>query len=170
MSNNLTLYPGIHSNLQVQPRWPYKKVLICPEAFNRLQQAQEKLGDAIQLIITRGFEPGSFVMRQFHSLMRKVGATIFKFYYPKRLDEIPAIFSPNGHDKDGTHVDVAISKNGKRLNLLPKGVLTSVANIEVIEAQYSDTLEIVRKSLSEVGFKIHFNRTEALQIHCDLTL
>jgi hypothetical protein len=144
--------------------------LICPEAFTRLQRAQDTLGETAQLIITRGFEPGSFMLRRLHSAMRKIGAIIFVLCYPHRLCEAPAIFSSNGHDSDGTHVDVAISQHGNVLKLLPGGVLTPSSTIAAIEAKYSSILENVRTSLSEVGFRIHPNQTEALQIHCDLIL
>ena len=143
MVDYLSLTPGQHANLQVAPRWPYRKVLICPEAFSRLQHAQEKLGQTAQIFITRGFEPGNFIIKRLHSLMRKLGAFIFVLRYPRRLSEVSSIFSSNGHDKDGTHVDIAVSQNGKLLNLLPSGVLTHAATIVDIERRYSDILEVV---------------------------
>ncbi len=170
MTNYLSLSPGNHSNLQVKPRWPYREVLICPEAFTRLQQAQDRLGVTAQLVITRAFEPGNFILRRLHSLMRTIGAICFVMRYPQRSSEVPAIFSANGHDKDGTHVDIAIIHNGKLLRLLPRSVLTHATTIAAIEAKHSKLLEAVRTSLREVGFRIHSNQTEALQIHCDLML
>lgn len=170
MVDYLSLPAGYHSNLQVAPRWPYKKVLICPEAFSRLQQAQGKLGQTAQLIITRGFEPGNIILRRLHSFMRKLGAVVFILCYPQRFSEVSEIFSSNGHDTDGTHVDVAVSQNAKLLNLLPSGVLTHAVTIAAIEKEYSNILTVVRMTLTEVGFKTHSNQTEALQIHCDMML
>jgi hypothetical protein len=169
MHNNLSLVPGSHSNLQVAPRWPYKKVVVCREAFCRLQRAQEKLGNSAQLVVTRGFEPGSSFTRTLHGFMRKLGSLVFLLLYPARASEVPEIFSANGHDEDGTHVDVAIQLGGRILKLLPFGVLTPVSRINAAESMHAEVLLLVREALSVVGFRTHQNQTEALQIHCDLT-
>lgn len=168
MNTNLSLPAGHYLNLQVAPRWPYNKIVICRDAFSRLQQAQEKLDPSVQLVITRGFEPGNWIVRRLHLLMRRIGSIVFLLLYPGRAEEIPAIFSANGHDTDGTHVDIAIKLNGKLLNLLPMGVLTPASHLAATETEYSSILAGVRNTLSSLGFKTHTNQTEALQIHCDL--
>lgn len=93
---------------------------------------------------------------------------LFRAVYFKRRAEIPEIFGANGHDVDGTHVDVSIRFNGRRLRFLRLGVFTPRAWQENAVRRYQPFVAIVKSTLREGGFHIHRNETESLQIHCDL--
>jgi hypothetical protein len=162
----IPLKRGIHGGLQVAPRRLRRRVWISPEALSRLQDAQQSLPSNIQLILLRGYEPGSIPRRLIRRLNRNIGSILFQVIFPSRASEASEIFHPNGHDIDGNHIDVALAVNGKRLQTLPFDVFTPA---RLIERNSQDTaVEVAWKVLSSVGFEVHRNKTEALQIHCDL--
>lgn len=164
----MILSSGMHGRISIKPRWPAKQVRICPQAFGRLQLAQAKLPPAIELIITRAFEPPGTGLTQLRTCSRWMGIQLFSSVYAHRKSEVSDIFGANGHDRDGTHVDVSILLNGRRVRLLPLSVFTPdwLQNARV--KKYQETIDQVFRVLNEVGFDLHRNRTESLQIHCDL--
>ena len=162
----ITLRKGAHGNLEVHPRWTQGRVWISEEALLRLHRAQGLLPPGLQLIIVRGFEPGSWGRRIVRHVLRKLGSMLFKIIFPSRSNEATDIFHANGHDVDGNHVDVGIRKNGRRMKFLPFGVFSRTRFVAIRSCD--DSVETVWRVLASVGFKIHRNPTEALQIHCDL--
>jgi len=114
-------------------------------------KAQEKLPDNIQLVLTRGYQSKSWMLK----IMRRAGALAFALLYSDRKTEIPEIFGHNGHATDGNHIDVSIRLNDQTLKLLPKSVFTSIATAENIMAMYSPVISKVKTALQECGFKIH---------------
>jgi hypothetical protein len=97
-----------------------------------------------------------------------VGALLFRLLYPSRANQAPEIFSPNGHDTDGTHVDVAVEVSGTVQKLLPFGVFSTSNQVANIAKREEALLSRVYAALHFVGFRVHSNPTEALQIHCDM--
>jgi hypothetical protein len=159
---------GAHEGLKVCPRWPAKQVLIDETAWERLKLAQDSVPAGVRLIVTRGYEPvgvwPGFVRRR----LRAVGIRLFRAVYRARRDEIGGLFGANGHDVDGTHVDVSVELNGRRLSFLPLGVFTPLYWQERRVRPHFSSVEAVKAALIESGFQIHTNKTESLQIHCDL--
>ncbi|WP_266169366.1 hypothetical protein [Dyella subtropica] len=168
MLNLMTLPRGTHDGLHVRPRWPARRVLLDVPAFKKLQTIQARLPDEIGLILTRGFEPAAthlgFARKQFRAL----GIGLFRLMYPGRRSEITDIFGSNGHDVDGSHVDVSFQWNGRRVRLLPLGVFTPPSMQRRRTRQFASPLAKVCAALIQEGFHIHNNPTESLQIHCDL--
>ncbi len=155
--------------IKVQPRWPYLSVLISERALAQLKHAQSEIRkdlDGINLILTRGYE--SYFTTKLRRIPRKLGSIIFAIIYPSRKSECIEIFSPNGHDESGDHIDVSVELDGCKLKFLPWGVFTSAEKLNEIHKQNSKLLTVVWTALQNSGFKIHPNRTESLQIHCDL--
>ena len=164
----LSLKSDYSGAIKVRPRWPYSRVLVSPEAFESLERAQSLLSPDLQLVLTRGLEPGGWLLKRFHWLGRKLGASVFLILYPTRSHERAEIFSANGHDKDGNHLDVSIIHAGVQKRFLPFGVLTSSSLVDASKEAESVVLDTIYKALRSVGFSVHSNPTESLQIHCDL--
>ena len=164
----LTLPRGLHANVQIQPRWPAQQVQVDSGVLDKLQTIQARLPEHISLILTRGYEQrGSrlgFARKQFRAL----GIRAFRLVYSGRHNEIAAIFGSNGHDIDGTHIDISLRLSGRRVRLLPLGVFTPLFWQKHRVARFSDPLNQVKDALIHEGFRIHSNSTESLQIHCDL--
>ncbi len=157
-----------NGSIKVRPRWPYTCVAVAPEALRRLEEAQSRLGAEAVLVLTRGYEPGGVMLRCLHSVCRVVASRLFRLLYPSRANQASEIFSPNGHDTDGTHVDVAVEIEGKVRKLLPLGVFSTSHQIATIVKREEALLRRIYGELNSVGFRVHVNPTEALQIHCDM--
>lgn len=127
--------------------------------------AAQALPPTVRLVLTRGHEPRSAT----RTALRILGALIFAAVYPWRLREVPAIFGHNGHQDDGTHLDISVQVGDEALVLLPLGVFTPMWLMRSVDGRHGATLAEVRRALEAEGFKLHTNRTEARQIHCDLT-
>ena len=164
----LTLHRGVGRGIEISPRWPSSEVNIDERAFKQLLEVQARLPAQIQLILTRGYEAPHARLGHLRTLFRGLGVGLFRAVYFKRRAEIPEIFGANGHDVDGTHVDVSIRINGRRLRFLRLGVFTPRAWQENVVSQYQPFVAIVKNTLRDCGFRIHRNATESLQIHCDL--
>lgn len=164
----MTLSSGLHDGLLVLPRWPATQVRICPQAFAQFQSAQAMLPSEIRLIITRAFEPPGTGLTRLRSFSRWMGIQLFSSIYAKRKSEVGDIFGANGHDLDGTHVDVSILIDDKRVRLLPLSVFTPSWMQSLRIKKYQPSVDHVFRALNEAGFDLHRNRTESLQIHCDL--
>ncbi|WP_206438602.1 MULTISPECIES: hypothetical protein [unclassified Bosea (in: a-proteobacteria)] len=164
----LTLYRGEERGIEISPRWPSSQVNVDERAFRQLLDVQARLPAQIRLILTRGYEAPHAKLGHLRKLFRGLGVGLFRAMYFKRRAEIPEIFGANGHDVDGTHVDVSIRINGRRLRFLRLGVFTPRAWQENAVRQYQPFVAIVKNTLRECGFHIHRNETESLQIHCDL--
>lgn len=158
---------GCTTGLRVAPRWPASQVHLQPVVLARLLDAQRQLPPTIQLLLTRGYEPGGGGLGRFRGLSRRLGIALFRACYPRRHDEVAAIFGTNGHDLDGRHVDVSIVLDGRRLRLLPLGVFTSLPLQQRRIARHASAIHAVKQALLVCGFEIHPNATESLQIHCD---
>lgn len=163
----MILTKGDNQGLRVAPRWPSSRVLLDREVFGQLLSAQSRLPDSIRLLVTRGYEHKSSHLGFFRTLSRWLGIRLFCLCYPDRTDELDDIFGSNGHDLDGSHVDVSIAFNGRRLRFLPLGVFTSPARQARLKARHCTVVEQVMDALRQCGFKIHRNHTESLQMHCD---
>ncbi len=151
----------------MQPRGRKPFVEIDEDTYAALKWAQELLDQDIVLILTRGKESQrrlNVVCRRF---FRKCGGALFSFCYPTRKSERCEIFSANGHDHIGDCVDISIQKNGEKLSFLPLSVFTPLWYISRIEEKHADTLSEVRNALDKAGLRVHLNRVEALQIHCE---
>lgn len=165
-SDLLSLPRGIHDGLTVQPRRRARCVWISQKAFSKLKLAQKELPSDIRFILLRGYEPGSLPTRILRHISRKFGYLIFSFVYPGRAGEAKEIFHPNGHDIDGNHIDVGLLYNGQRLCTLPFDVFTPEKLLS--KNSQNSIVEVAWGALTSVGFSIHTNKTESLQIHCDL--
>lgn len=163
----LSLSNGIHNGLEVVPRWPSRRVHIDEAAWERLRTIQLTLPAAVRLIVTRGYEPGASRLGVARRLFRTIGIRLFGALFGTRRDEITDIFGANGHDEDGTHIDLSIRLNERRLRFLPFGVFTPISLQNRLTAKHETALEQVGIALKECGFRIHRNQTESLQIHCD---
>ena len=166
MTGDLELVPRqvLPSGVIVRPRWPRRVVLIERDTFARVELAQTMLPATIRLILTRAYEPETRLQKG----LRQLGAFIFACIFPSRRSEVTEIFGHNGHADDGTHVDVGVEEQGRRINLLPMGVMTPTAVQNWRSHKHRAVLAAVRSSLEAVGFRIHPNPTEAMQIHCDV--
>ncbi|TCW78807.1 hypothetical protein C5O80_31455 [Burkholderia sp. SRS-46] len=166
--NLLTLTPGVQAGLQIRPRWPARHVHVDEQVLGLLQTIQAELPAEVGLILTRGYEPEAtglgFARRRFRAL----GVGMFRLLYPTRHDELADIFGANGHDIDGTHIDVSFSLNGRRVRMLPLGVFTPPFWQRRRMQRYASALTQINSALIGQGFRIHHNATESLQIHCDL--
>jgi hypothetical protein len=164
----ICLVRGGYGGLQICPRWPSSRVLVAPVALERLQIVQADLPGEISLILTRGYEPHASKLGWLRKLSRLAGIVLFKFVYADRGDEVEDIFGSNGHDVDGTHLDVSLAVNGNRVRLLPLSVFTPISWQKRRADKYLQSIEIVKNALVHNGFSIHRNKTESHQIHCDL--
>ncbi len=167
--NLLTLARGVQAGVQIRPRWPARHVHVDARVLVKLQAIQAELPEQVNLILTRGYEPQSsglgFARRRFRAL----GIGVFRLLYPARRDELVDIFGSNGHDVDGTHIDVSFELNGRRVRMLPLGVFTPPFWQRRRVRQCASVLAQIHAALIRQGFQIHRNATESLQIHCDLT-
>ncbi|WP_208456536.1 hypothetical protein [Burkholderia sp. BCC1644] len=138
------------------------------EYRHTLQAIQSALLAEISLILTRGYEPRAsglgFARRQF----RSPGIGTFRLLYPARRDELADMFGSNGHDVDGTHIDVSFSLNGQRVRMLPLGVFTPPFWQRRRVRRCASALAKIQAALMQHGFQIHRNTMESLQIHGDL--
>ncbi|MGX1789359.1 hypothetical protein ACWIGM_21615 [Bosea sp. NPDC055332] len=164
----LTLPRGEERGIEISPRWPSSEVNVDERAFRRLVEVQARLPAQVRLILTRGYEAPHAKLGHLRKLFRGLGIGVFRAMYFKRRAEISEIFGANGHDVDGTHVDVSIRINGRRLRFLRVGVFTPRPWQENAVRQHEPFVAIVKNTLRECGFHIHRNETESLQIHCDL--
>lgn len=163
----LTLSCGTYEGLEVAPRWPSRRVHIDETAWERLRTVQLALPASVRLIVTRGYEPGASRLGVARRLFRATGIRLFGALFRTRRGEIADIFGANRHDTDGTHIDVSIRLDERRLRFLPLGVFTPIGLQDRRTAKNKAVLEEIRTALTEAGFRIHRNRTESLQIHCD---
>lgn len=166
----LTLTRGTHGGLQIRPRWPAKQVRVNALALKRLQTIQAKLPAEIGLILTRGYEPQASSLGFTRKQFRALGIGMFRLLYRGRRNEIADIFGSNGHDVDGTHIDVSFRQNGRRVRMLPLGVFTPLVWQQHARQRFTSVLPQIHAALIQEGFLIHSNATESLQIHCDLIL
>ena len=164
----VTLGRGIHHGIRIRPRWPARQVHVDAVALNKLQSVQAQLPSDITLILTRGYERGASRLGFARTHFRKLGIGVFRRLYPGRQHEIADIFGSNGHDVDGTHIDVSFCLKGRRIRMLPLGVFTPSGWQHRLAQRYASPLHVVLASLRQSGFRIHRNETESLQIHCDL--
>jgi hypothetical protein len=163
----LELGPGLVEGIRIRPRWPSSRVRIDGRAFDRLLEVQARLPAEIRLILTRGYEPPKTSLGTLRSLSRQLGIMLFRMVHFRRRGEIADIFGPNGHDVDGTHIDVSIEANGRRLRFLRLGVFTPRRWQERAVRPHEPHVTMVKEALQACGFQLHRNATEALQIHCD---
>nr|WP_199067169.1 hypothetical protein [Chromobacterium sp. ASV5] len=163
----LTLPRGKHAGLHIRPRWPSRHVRVDSQALATLQTVQAQLPPEIDLILTRGFEAAPGGLGRARVGFRAIGARLFRWCYPRRAAEIGEIFGSNGHDVDGTHLDVSFRLHGRRVRLLPLGVFTPPRWQQHRRRRYGPALEQVQAALLTHGFRLHANATESLQIHCD---
>ena len=164
----ICLARGGYRGLRISPRWPSSKVLVSTVALEKLQIVQADLPAEICLILTRGYEPRASKLGWLRKFSRIAGIFLFKFVYANRGDEVEDIFGSNGHDEDGTHLDVSLAVNGNRVRLLPLSVFTPISWQKRRAEKHLQSLEIVKSALVHTGFSIHRNKTESHQIHCDL--
>lgn len=164
----LVLTAGLHAGLLIRPRWPARRVVVDARVVDRLRAAQAALPDTIELVLTRAYEPASSTLGCARNGFRALGIALFRVLYPARRDEVADIFGGNGHDVDGTHVDVSFRVAGRRMRLLPLGVFTPPGWQRRRARRCQPDLERVKAALAAHGFRIHRNATESLQIHCDL--
>ncbi|WP_433884673.1 hypothetical protein [Pseudomonas vranovensis] len=163
----LVLPKGERHGIRVSPRWPSSEVAIDEETFRKLIEARSMLPPDIELLLVRGYENKTSHLGSFRTLSRWLGIKVFCACYPGRKDEVGEIFGANGHDVDGSHVDVSIVLKGKRLRFLPFGVFTSLTRQRARAAHYLVVIDRVKDALKQCGFDIHRNETESMQIHCD---
>ncbi|WP_150621074.1 hypothetical protein [Pandoraea horticolens] len=164
----VTLGRGIHDGIQVRPRWPARHVRVDAVVLSKLQSIQAQLPSEITLILTRGYEPRASHLGFVRMWFRTLGIGVFRRLYPDRQHEIADIFGSNGHDVDGTHIDVSFCLNGRRIRMLPLGVFTPSSWQHRRVQRYASPLNFILTSLKRNGFRVHHNETESLQIHCDL--
>jgi len=167
-SNLLTLPPGVHAGIQIRPRWPARHVHVDERVLGKLQAIQAELPAELDLILTRGYEPPTSGLGHARRRFRALGIGMFRVLYPDRRNELADIFGSNGHDIDGTHIDVSFSLNGRRVRMLPLGVFTPPFWQQRRVRQCASALAQIQAALMRHGFQIHRNATESLQIHCDL--
>jgi hypothetical protein len=164
----IKLNPGKTDGIKIRPRWPSSQVNIDEDAFRQLQEVQSRMPAQVQLILTRGYEPPHTKLGGLRRLFRRLGIGLFHALYYKRREEIIDIFGANGHDIDGTHIDVSIEINDRRLRLLRLGVFTPRSWQKNAVKRHQPFVSMVKSALMDCGFHIHRNETESLQIHCDL--
>ncbi|MDR2327696.1 MAG: hypothetical protein LBE51_20120 [Acidovorax sp.] len=164
----IKLSPGLSQNIIIRPRWPSSAVFVDPDVFIRLQQIQAKLPAEVQLILTRGYEQPHSSLGMLRRIFRQLGIRIFTALYPARKSEVYDIFGPNGHDVDGTHIDVSMAIKGRRIRFLRLGVFTPLSWQKQAIKNNFPYMEMVKNALRAADFEIHKNETESNQIHCDL--
>jgi hypothetical protein len=160
----INLCRGRLSNIEVLPRWPARSVRLDGATFARLCEAQAVLPEAMQIVLTRGYQPEGIGSH----CVRHVSGSLFTVLYPSRRSERYAIFGHNGHATSGNHVDLSLRLNGVGLNLLPVGAFTPMSIVSLNKWRFYSQLRILSAALASAGFVVHDNATESLQIHCDL--
>lgn len=166
----LTLPRGAQGGVLIQPRWPARQVRVDALVLAKLQTIQTRLPARVTLVLTRGFEPRESKLGLARCQFRKLGIRLFSVLYPHRANEINDIFGCNGHDVDGTHIDVSFCLDGRRVRLLPLGVFTPLGWQHRRLQRCGSAVDQIRSALINEGFQLHHNTTESLQMHCDLTL
>lgn len=151
----------------IKPRFPAKSVHIDLDVLEILIDIQKALPHNTRLVLTRGYENPRGVLGLTRSILRLFGIIIFFFMYPRRTKEIFEIFTANGHNQNGKHVDISIMVNGEKINLLPYGVFTPLSIIKKSEDTFKTTISQIEKNLETFGGRLHKNRLERLQIHVD---
>ncbi len=154
--------------IQIKPRWPAQQILIDELAWQKLLAVQAGLPPHLSLILTRAYEPRASGLGRARTQFRRAGIWLFGFLYRHRKAEIPDIFGSNGHDLDGTHIDVSFCIHRQRVRLLPLSVFTPLSWQKKRMDKYREALALVQAALVSQGFCLHGNQTESLQIHCDL--
>lgn len=163
----VTLARGIHDGIHVRPRWPARHVHVDATVLARLKSIQQQLPGEMTLILTRGYERRGTHLGFARTWFRKLGIDVFRRLYPRRHGEIADIFGSNGHDADGTHIDVSFCLNGRRVRMLPLGVFTPPNWQHRRVRRHEASLNCILDLLKRNEFQIHRNETESLQIHCD---
>lgn len=164
----VTLRRGVVNNLHIRPRWPARQIDIDSLALQKLNRIQASLPEHIQIIVTRGYEPAASSLGFARTQFRKLGVLAFSTLYAHRRHEIADIFGANGHNLDGTHIDVSFALEGRRVRLLPLGLFTPLWLQRKRKSKVVSALRMVQTGLRREGFVLHRNATERLQIHCDL--
>ncbi len=163
----LTLTKKTHNGIIVSPRFPAKCVKIDAGIFEKLVDIQKSLPQDLNIILTRGYEDPNSLLGISRKILRYVGKVSFSIIYPSRLNEISEIFVPNGHDKNGKHIDISIAIQNKNTNWLPFGVFTSPRVIAKVEKEYEDVISLLGNKILAKGGRLHNNRLERLQMHVD---
>jgi len=145
-------------------------VRVDAAALKALQHIQTQLPEDLTLILTRGYEPRASQLGFARTQFRKFGIGMFRRLYPNRQHEIADVFGSNGHDVDGTHVDISFSLSGRRVRMLPLGVFTPSSWQQRRVQRHASSLNCILTLLKQYGFQIHRNATESLQIHCDFRI
>jgi hypothetical protein len=154
----------MYEGILIKPALLYSHVAISDNAWLRLKQAQSQLPIEIQLILYRGYQPYSTL----RTISRRVGSALFKLIYPVRRGETRQIFSANGHESDGDHIDIGISVHGEEISLLPLSVFTPLFLQQRRRVTHRDIVDSVQREMCQAGFLPHKNSTEALVMHFDL--
>ena len=163
----INLSKGQHGAVEIRPRFPANHISIDPHVFQLISEVQDQLPRHTRIIITRGYESPQSVVGVSRTIGRFAGSKIFKLIYPARIAEVPEIFLPNGHDKDGRHVDLSIMENNRIIKLLPFGVFTPPRIIEKNAQLHADTIGLIEAKFRQVGARFHSNQLERLQMHVD---
>lgn len=103
-------------------------------------------------------------------VLRFIGSCLFSIIYTSRRHEINEIFPPNGHDKDGTHIDISLRILYKKTNWLPYGVFTPPSMVANIEKKNEVLIAQIEDRITAMGGSLHRNRLERLQMHVDFKL
>jgi hypothetical protein len=125
------------------------------------------LPQTVSLILTRGYEKQATHLSLIRRVFRCFGVMVFCCLYPHRIGEMKAIFGANGHDVDGSHIDISYRLDGKRIYLLPLSVFTPLWLQKRLIKRVLPSAFLFKQMLIEHGFQIHENKTESAQIHCD---
>jgi hypothetical protein len=156
-----------HCGINISPRFPARCVRIDPEIFDKLQNIQLSLPENLDITLTRGYEAPESALGISRKLLRAIGKVFFLIAYPSRLQEISEIFVPNGHDKNGRHIDISISIDSKTLKWLPYGVFTPPRLVAKVEQEYGEVISLLENMLVTNGGQFHKNSLERLQMHID---
>ncbi len=101
--------------------------------------------------------------------MTPLAILAFKAVYPRRRQEAKDIFSLNCHDT-GCAVDITFSVKGETQRLLGMlNAFTPERRIYQIETLHKDHIHAVIRAVEAVGFKVHSNQAERLQMHFTLS-
>ena len=164
-SNSLRkIFRGESDGIVIRPSFLSPHVAISDIAWARLKQAQTRLPKEVQIILYRGYQPRS-VLRY---ISRQIGAAFFRVLFPTRRDEIIQIFSANGHECDGNHIDIGLSLHGKNILFLPLSVFTPQCLQKRLRNTHRLVVDSVQQEMCRAGFVAHENATEALVMHFDL--
>lgn len=165
----LTLSEGTYKEIEISPRFPARCVRVDEFVFNKLQEIQKSLPQEVLIILTRGYEDPESALGYSRRILRFIGSNLFSIIYPNRNREIIEIFTPNGHDKNGTHVDISLTVHSIKTNWLPYGVFTSPKIIAKVEKENEKLISLIENKIMAMGGRLHHNRLERLQMHVDFT-